>query len=140
MRKIPEGKRFKPGQSGNPSGRSKVIAEIRDLARQHTAGAINTLIAVMQTGESGAARVSAANALLDRGYGRPVQGAPVVLDHVRGTLTERGDAILNAMAQGRLTPSETANLLSALASQAKLTEVDELERRIAALEDRHGKS
>jgi hypothetical protein len=51
-----------------------------------------------------------------------------------GTLTERGDAILNAMAQGQLTASEASSVLSALASQAKLNEIDELERRIAALE------
>ena len=140
MRKIPEGKRFKPGQSGNPRGRSKVIAEIRDLARQHTAGAINTLIAVMQTGESDAAKVSAANALLDRSYGRPVQGAPVVLDHCKGAAhrARRRDPKRNGAR--RLTPSETASLLSALASPAKLTEVDELERRVAALEDKHAKS
>jgi hypothetical protein len=30
---------FKPGQSGNAGGRPKVVAEIRDLARQHTAEA-----------------------------------------------------------------------------------------------------
>ena len=64
----------------------------------------------------------------------------IPLPEFTGTLTERGDACLNALAQGRITSSETANLLSALASQAKLTEVDELERRIAALENTHGKS
>ena len=94
MRKIPEGRRFKPGQSGNPSGRSKVIAEIRDLARQHTAGAINALVAVMQTGESGAARISAAVAILDRGWGKPREAKDV---NVHRTIREYSDAELIAI-------------------------------------------
>lgn len=69
------GRPFQPGVSGNPNGRPKIIAEVRDLARRHTADAIAALVAIMREGESDAARVSAANALLDRGYGRPVQGA-----------------------------------------------------------------
>jgi hypothetical protein len=39
-----------------------VIAEVRDLARQHTRKAIQTLVTVMQSGESDSARVAAANA------------------------------------------------------------------------------
>jgi len=65
------GKPFAPGVSGNPSGRPRVICELRDLARQHTRKAIQTLVTVMQSGESDSARVAAANALLDRGFGKP---------------------------------------------------------------------
>ena len=65
---------FKKGQSGNPGGRPAVIAEIKQLARKHTEEAINTLAAIMHDGgASPAARVSAANVLLDRGYGRALQ-------------------------------------------------------------------
>jgi hypothetical protein len=66
-------KAFKPGQSGNPSGRPKVVAEIRDLARQHTGTALNALVKIATAGKSESARVSAATALLDRGYGKPTQ-------------------------------------------------------------------
>lgn len=38
---------WKPGQSGNPGGRPKVAAEIRDLARDHGAKAIERLVALM---------------------------------------------------------------------------------------------
>lgn len=66
--------RWKPGQSGNPSGRPKVIGEIRDLARAHTVDALETLLAVMSSKEAPpAARVSAAAHILDRGYGKPQQ-------------------------------------------------------------------
>jgi hypothetical protein len=74
---------FKKGQSGNPGGRPKVIAEVKELARAHTGEAIETLVAIMTNPKSApAARVSAANSLLDRGYGKPPQhitgeGGPV---------------------------------------------------------------
>jgi hypothetical protein len=44
------------------------------LAREHTGEAIETLVSIMTNPKSApAARVSAANALLDRGYGKPPQ-------------------------------------------------------------------
>ena len=68
------GKPFKKGQSGNPGGRPKVIAEVKELARAHTGEAVKTLVSIMTNPKSApAARVSAANSLLDRGYGKPPQ-------------------------------------------------------------------
>jgi hypothetical protein len=68
------GKPFKKGQSGNPGGRPKVVAEVKELAREHTGKAIETLVAIMSNPKAApAARVSAANSLLDRGYGKPPQ-------------------------------------------------------------------
>lgn len=70
---------FRPGQSGNPAGRAKEERlpcgrSLRELAREHTVEAIETLIAIAQDKSApAAARVSAASAVLDRGYGRPAQ-------------------------------------------------------------------
>jgi hypothetical protein len=64
---------WRPGQSGNPGGRPKVSAEIRELARQHGSQAIERLVALMHSKNESVA-VRAAEALLDRGYGRPMQG------------------------------------------------------------------
>lgn len=47
---------------------------MRELARQHTEDAIRTLVEIMlDAEEKGSARVTAAQALLDRGYGKPAQ-------------------------------------------------------------------
>ena len=53
---------------------AKTPTDIRSLARSHTETALRVLAGVMQEPESPhAARISAAIALLDRGWGRPAQ-------------------------------------------------------------------
>jgi hypothetical protein len=47
--------------------------ELREAAREYTDRALKTLAAICSEGQSEAARVSAACALLDRGYGKPTQ-------------------------------------------------------------------
>lgn len=71
-------------QKGTPN---KATASLRDIARQYTDEAIDGLVAVLRDdGEPAAARVAAANSILDRGYGKPSQilsgdeeGGPVSL-------------------------------------------------------------
>lgn len=48
-------------------------ATIGELARKHTDVALGALVRVAKKSESDAAVVSAANGILDRGYGRPAQ-------------------------------------------------------------------
>jgi hypothetical protein len=52
----------------------KSLTEIRSLARSHTRTAINVLVGIMRSKDAtAAARVSAANAILDRGWGKATQ-------------------------------------------------------------------
>ena len=52
----------------------KSLTEIRSLARSHTRTALNVLVAVMRnTKATPPARVAAANAILDRGWGKATQ-------------------------------------------------------------------
>ena len=49
-------------------------------------------------------------------------------------LSDKGELILTTVANGEITPSEASNLMNAISSQARIIEVDELERRVAELE------
>lgn len=52
----------------------RAVTEIRSLARSHTRTAINVLVGVMRCEDAThAARVAAANAILDRGWGKAPQ-------------------------------------------------------------------
>ena len=53
---------------------AKTLTEIRSLARSHTRTALRVLVGVMSSKDAtAAARVSAANAILDRGWGNGLQ-------------------------------------------------------------------
>ena len=94
------GGRFQPGISGNPGGRPKEVGHVRELAREHTEEAIRTLAAIMQDGkEPAAARVRAAECLLDRGWGKAEMTANVKLPrNVRDLSTEELLAIIASYA------------------------------------------
>lgn len=87
-------------KKGTPN---KATAPIREAARQYTTQALQTLASVMKGVEyPAAARVAAANSLLDRGYGRPSQpldgdgeGGPIKHSH------DLSDELLERIALGR---------------------------------------
>jgi hypothetical protein len=57
----------------NPTPKKKLPMDLKSLARSYTTRAISTLGGIAEGGESEAARVAAAIALLDRGWGKPQQ-------------------------------------------------------------------
>lgn len=80
--------KFMKGQSGNPGGRPPDHA-LKDFARGQTEQAVKTLVAVMNSKKAPAAsRVSAACALLDRGYGKPTQRSELAGKDGDGLLPE----------------------------------------------------
>jgi hypothetical protein len=74
---------FKPGVSGNPDGRPKrpetiearrVVADVKAAARELTLDAMNTFKGAMADPKAPwAAKIAAAIAILDRGWGKPMQ-------------------------------------------------------------------
>jgi hypothetical protein len=68
--------RFKPGQSGNPSGRPKKTPTdyLTQKAREHADEAIGTYLKCLQAEEAPwPAKVSAATEILNRGFGKAKQ-------------------------------------------------------------------
>jgi hypothetical protein len=66
---------FREG-AGRPSGSTnksspELSQRLSELAKTYTEEALQTLVDVARNGRTDAARVSAANALLDRAYGKP---------------------------------------------------------------------
>ena len=64
------------GESGNPGGRPRVLAGLRELARQHAPAVIKELARLATKAESEVVRVAAIRELLDRGYGKAGQLVP----------------------------------------------------------------
>lgn len=75
----------------------KAPTDIRSLARSHSESAVKTLVGIMNQSEAPpAARVAAANSLLDRGWGK----APQEMTVKRVSVKELGDDELAAIAAG----------------------------------------
>ena len=134
-KKKPPG-RWKPGESGNPKGRTPGTGEVAAI-RAAIADRVPDLLAAMMTraldGDVGAARL-----LLERAVA-PLKAVeqPQALTLPDGTLTDQGRAVLLAVAAGELAPGQGAQLLAAIGTLGKIAEVDELTRRIEILEEKN---
>jgi len=118
------------GTSGNPGGFSKekrqAVALVAELARQHTPQAIQTLANIMTDEKaSKVSRVAAANALLDRAWGRAPQvmtleSDPDVLNESHA-MFDAARRIAFTLALGVKAREETTQL-RATAAEAELLE------------------
>ncbi len=70
------GRPFQKGKSGNPGGRPKRTQEELDLiaaCKEKAPQALAVIEKIMINGENERNRLAAAQAIIDRGYGKPVQ-------------------------------------------------------------------
>ncbi len=122
-----------PGPSPNPQGRPSGtgrVAQLRIQLEQHLPAIFSTLVTKAKDGDTSAIKL-----ILERVIPPPkAQATPVAFPAPGNSLCEQGAAVIQAIGAGQLSPEQGTQVLSALASQAKLIELDELERRVAALE------
>lgn len=68
---------FREGAGRPPGSPNKATVDMKarmyELAREYTVTAFETLLDVAKNGKSDSARIAAATAILDRGYGKPRQ-------------------------------------------------------------------
>lgn len=77
------GRPIEKGMVLNPTGRPKDIGKVRDLAKQFTREALETIVDLMLNPvEKGSVRLAAAEAILSRGWGRPEQSVNVTHNEV----------------------------------------------------------
>jgi hypothetical protein len=76
------------------------VGELRALAREHTKAALEALVEIVGSKKAPpAARVAAANAILDRGYGRPETKIDATLEQSNSAAEAPG--VYHAIQQGR---------------------------------------
>lgn len=127
--------RWKAGESGNPNGRKPGtgdVAKLRASIAKDLPAIIAQLVTKAKDGDSQAAKL-----LLERTI--PAMKSieqPVMINLPRDVgLTEQGEAIIQSIAAGAISPSEGNTLLTSLGALARIKEFDELEKRLTALEE-----
>jgi hypothetical protein len=130
---------WKKGQSGNPAGRPPGRSPITKLRESLMGDVPDILVGLVAAAKAG--DVQAARLILERVLPpvKPVE-QPVEINLPDGTLTDQGRAVLDSVASGGLSPGQGSQLLGAIAQLARVAEIDELEKRMTAMEQRHGKN
>jgi hypothetical protein len=127
-----ESTKFKPGQSGNPKGKPKdktPATLLRKSIADDMPEIIQTLVNLAKGGD-----VAAAKVLIDRCCPVLKPQAMTINLPTNGSLAEQGNEIIKATMSGQIPPDIGSQLITALAAQAKIIEIDELTKRIELLE------
>ena len=126
--KFSKGNKASPGR---PPGRGKV-AELREKLAQDVDAVIGIVREQALAGDPQAIRI-----LLDRVLPslRPVE-LPTPLDLPEGNLAHQARAVVQAVADGDIAPSQAAQLITALGGVAKILEITDLLERITKLEEK----
>ena len=66
-------KLFEKGKSGNPGGRPKAAYDVKALAQANTKEAFEVILRIMRDPENPDLALKAANMVIERGYGKPIQ-------------------------------------------------------------------
>jgi len=131
--------KWQSGQSGNPKGKPPGSGELQRLRASIAADVPDILTGLVDAAKGG--DVQAARLILERIL-PPIKATEQAVELQLpdgGTLTAKAAAVLSAAAMGAIAPGQAAQLIAALGTLAKISEVDELTQRIEKLEAAHAK-
>ena len=127
--------KFEPGKSGNPKGRTAgktPSTMLRKSIADDMPEIIMTLVSLAKGGDVQAARV-----LLDKVCpSLKPQALPISLPE-KNTLAEQGNEIIRATVTGEVPPDIGAMLITALANQSRVIEIDDVLKRLEVLESKN---
>jgi len=117
---------WKPGVSGNPSGRPKSKIQSRtitDLARSMAPEALKMLAKIMNDPKSSStARAIAADRILDRAYGKPPQAVGVLVAPSRKASDYTDEELAAIVARALPAPTDSDDVLELEAMQEETAE------------------
>ena len=125
---------FEKGQSGNPAGRPPGLpdkrSQLRALLDPYRQALVEKAVEVALGGDTQALRLCIERLI------PPMRNRDIPMEiQVSGeTLTERAESVLNLGESGQLSVTELSSLMQMVSTMARIIDVDDLERRVAALE------
>ena len=124
--------KFQPGVSGNPKGKPKDKTPATLLRKSIIDDMPEIILKLVEQAKNG--DTAAAKILLDRCCPTLKPQALAISLPINGSLAEQGGEIIRATLSGHIPPDIGAQLISALASQGKLIELQELTLRLDNIE------
>ena len=128
---------FQPGQSGNPAGRPRGLRNKKTIALEglvdgEAEAVMQKMITLAKMGDDVAMRLCAERMMAPRRE-RPV---PLALPRIESDADARRASadILEALAEGEITPKEAEHLLRAVAGAAVITQSNEIVARLDRIE------
>ena len=125
--------KFQPGVSGNPKGKPKDKTPATLLRKAIVVDMPEIILKLVEQAKNG--DTAAAKILLDRCCPALKSQAMAINLPANGTLAEQGNEIIRATLSGHIAPDIGAQIITALANQGKLIELQELTERIEILEE-----
>jgi hypothetical protein len=131
------GRPFAKGQAANPAGRPKGIPDrrtkYRELIEPHIPSLIEKCVALALRGDMQALRICLDKVIPSARDSEEAIAVPAC-DSSRPS--DQARAVVEAAMSAKITPSSAATLISAIAGQARVIELDDLARRLDVLESR----
>lgn len=128
--------KFQKGISGNPAGRPRGTPDkrtrLRALLEPHSAALVGKAVEKAMEGDGTALRLCLERLI-------PPFKATTQRISLRGmpnadTATERAEIVLRALGDGEIAADDASAILAAIGQQVRVSEMDDLERRLAAIE------